>query len=64
MRENRYKFAEDITAFGLFIIGIILMIIMLTSCSTSKDYGYQDHLRTSHHKNFVSRDNGGCGWNR
>jgi len=64
MKENRHKFAEDMTAFGLFILGIILMVIMMTSCSTSRGYGYQDHLRTTHHKNFISKDNGGCGWNR
>jgi hypothetical protein len=63
MKENRHKFAEDMTAFGLFILGIILMVIFMTSCSTTRDYGYQDHLRTTHHKNFISRDNGGCGWN-
>ena len=63
MKENRHKFAEDMTAFGLFILGIILMVILMTSCSTSREYGYQDHLRTTHHKNFISRDNGGCGWN-
>ena len=62
--SNKTKFAEDITAFGLFILGIILVIIMLTSCSTSRDYGYQDHLRSTHHKNFISKDNGGCGWNK
>ena len=64
MKENRHKFAEDMTAFGLFILGIILMVIFMTSCSTSRGYGYQDHLRTTHHKNFISKDNGGCGWNR
>jgi uncharacterized membrane protein SpoIIM required for sporulation len=64
MRENRFKFAEDMTAFGLFILGIILVVILMTSCSTSRDYGYQHHLRTTHHKNFISKDNGGCGWDR
>jgi uncharacterized membrane protein SpoIIM required for sporulation len=61
--SNKTKFAEDMTAFGLFILGIILMVIFMTSCSTSRGYGYQDHLRSTHHKNFISRDNGGCGWN-
>jgi uncharacterized membrane protein SpoIIM required for sporulation len=61
--SNKTKFAEDMTAFGLFILGIILVVILMTSCSTSRDYGYQDHLRSTHHKNFISRDNGGCGWN-
>ena len=63
MRKDQVKFAEDMTAFGLFILGIILMIVMLSSCATTKSNYYQDHLKTTHHKNFVSRDNGGCGWN-
>jgi hypothetical protein len=64
MRENRFKFAEDMTAFGLSVLFVILIVIMMTSCSTSKEYGYQDHLRSTHHKNFISKDNGGCGWNK
>jgi uncharacterized membrane protein SpoIIM required for sporulation len=64
MRNLKNKFAEDITAFGLFILGIILLVILMSSCATNKSSYYQDHLRTTHHKNFISRDNGGCGWNR
>ncbi len=61
--SNKTKFAEDMTAFGLFILGIILVVILMTSCSTSREYGYQDHLKSTHNHNFVKRDNGGCGWN-
>jgi hypothetical protein len=64
MKENRHKFAEDITAFALFILGIILMVIFMTSCSSTKHSYHQDHLRTTHHNNFISKDNGGCGWDR
>lgn len=64
MRKDQIKFAEDITAFGLFILGIILMVIFMTSCSSTQHSYYQDHLRSTHHKNFISKDNGGCGWNR
>ena len=62
MRKDQTKFAEDITGFALFILGIILMVIFMTSCSTTKHNYHQDHLRTTHHKNFISKDNGGCGW--
>lgn len=63
MRKNQIKFAEDMTAFGLFILGIILLTVLLSSCATSKGNYYQDHLRSTHHNNFISKDNGGCGWN-
>lgn len=63
MRKDQIKFAEDITGFALFILGIILMVIFMTSCSTTKHSYYQDHLKSTYHKNFISRDNGGCGWN-
>jgi hypothetical protein len=64
MKENKHKFAEDITAFAFFIIGVILMVMIMTSCATPKTCGYQDHLKSTHNHNFVQRDNGGCGWNR
>jgi biopolymer transport protein ExbD len=60
---SKTKFAEDMTAFGLSILFVILIIIMMTSCATTKSSYYQDHLKSTHHKNFVSKDNGGCGWN-
>lgn len=64
MKENRYKFAEDMTAFGLAVLIVLFLVILFTSCSSSSDIHYQQHLRTTHHQNFVSKDNGGCGWNR
>jgi uncharacterized membrane protein SpoIIM required for sporulation len=60
--SNKTKFAEDITAFGLFILGIILVVILLSSCATNKSSYYQDHLKSHHRNNFVNKDNGGCGW--
>mgnify|MGYP007090458516 CR=1 FL=1 len=48
MRENRYKFAEDITSFALFVIGVILMIIMMTSCSQPKHgFDYKKHSKSN-----------------
>ena len=51
MSNTKHKFAEDITAFGLFILAIILIVILMSSCSTTKH-------------NYIAHDNGGCGWNR
>jgi hypothetical protein len=65
MRNLKTKFAEDITAFGLFILGIILLVILMSSCSTTRNSGgsdYQKHLSSSHHDRWVKQDNGGCGW--
>jgi hypothetical protein len=48
MEKNRHKFAEDVTAFGLFILGIILLIIMLTSCSQpKKGFDYKSHAKSN-----------------
>jgi len=48
------------------VLVIVIAAAMLTSCSSSShvDYGYQKHLRSTHHDNFIKRDNGGCGWSR
>ncbi len=62
--SNKTKFAEDMTALGLLILSIMLIIILLSSCATNKSSYYQDHLRSTHNHNFVKQDNGGCGWNR
>lgn len=45
-------------------IALITLLISVSSCSsTRRGSGYQDHLRSTHNNNFVTRDNGGCGWN-
>ena len=63
--SNKTKFAEDMTAFGLFILAILLIVILMSSCSTTQHRSYyQDHLRSTPHHNFIKQDNGGCGWNR
>jgi uncharacterized membrane protein SpoIIM required for sporulation len=62
--SNKNKFAEDLTSFALVILGIILVVILMSSCATNKSSYYQDHLRSTHNHNFVKQDNGGCGWNR
>ena len=62
MRKDQTKFAEDITAFALFILGIVLIVVLMCSCSTTQHSYYQDHLKTHHRNNFVNKDNGGCGW--
>jgi hypothetical protein len=49
---------------GLTITGLILWIMLLfSSCTTQRHSNYQDHLKSTHNNNFVTRDNGGCGWN-
>ena len=46
--SNKTKFAEDITAFGLFIIGIILVVIFMTSCSqTQHGFDYKSHGKSN-----------------
>lgn len=64
MNNTKHKFAEDVTGFALFILGVILIVILMTSCFTTKHNYYQDHLRSTPRHNFIANDNGGCGWNR
>jgi hypothetical protein len=48
MEKDRHKFAEDITGFGLFILAIILIVIMMTSCSqTQHGFDYKSHAKES-----------------
>jgi hypothetical protein len=42
----------------------VIALISLSSCGSTRHMSsYQDHLRTTHNRNFVVVDNGGCGWN-
>lgn len=41
---------------------IVLAVVLLSSCATSKQNNYQNHLRTTQHERWVKQDNGGCGW--
>ena len=44
---------------------MFVVAAMLTSCSNQQHINhYQQHLRSTHHQNFITQDNGGCGWNR
>jgi hypothetical protein len=46
--SNKTKFAEDMTAFGLFILGIILVVILLSSCSQPKrGFDYKSHAKSN-----------------
>jgi hypothetical protein len=48
MRENRYKFAEDMTAFGLVMLLILLLTVLLTSCSQPKHgFDYKSHSKSN-----------------
>ena len=50
--------------FVYFVI-VFFVVAALTSCSNQRHINhYQQHLRSTHHQNFISKDNGGCGWNR
>ena len=50
--------------FVYFVI-VFFVVAALTSCSNQQHINhYQQHLRSTHHQNFISKDNGGCGWNR
>jgi hypothetical protein len=58
-KQKKLKIYDSIVA----TIGIIAIIAaLLSSCTTHRGAGYQDHLRTTHTNNWVHRDNGGCGW--
>jgi hypothetical protein len=51
----------------IFVVFVaVVAIAMLSSCSSSSQVGsgYQKHLRSTHHNNFIKHDNGGCGWSR
>ena len=46
--NNKTKFAEDMTAFGLVILTLILLIVMMTSCSQPKHgYDYKSHAKSN-----------------
>ena len=46
--SNKTKFAEDMTAFGLVILTLILLIVMMTSCSQPKHgYDYKSHAKSN-----------------
>lgn len=48
MRKDQTKFAEDITGFALFILGIILIVIFMTSCSqTQHGFDYKSHAKSN-----------------
>lgn len=45
-----------------YITAIIVTAVLMQSCSTTKHSTYQQHLRSTHHNNWVKQDNGGCAW--
>lgn len=48
MRKDQIKFAEDITGFALFILGIILMVIFMTSCGQTRNgFDYESHAKSN-----------------
>jgi predicted small secreted protein len=48
MKENRYKFAEDITGFALIILTVLLLVILMTSCSqTQRGFDYKAHAKSN-----------------
>jgi hypothetical protein len=49
----------------LVLIICAVLLILLQSCSVSKPANnYQNHLKSTHSKNFGQHDNGGCGWHK
>jgi hypothetical protein len=57
--DEKFKIYDRVMA---VIVIIAVVAMLLTSCTTSRHSGYQDHLRSTHHTNWVKQDNGGCGW--
>jgi len=58
--ELKFRLYDRILA---VIIGLIILAAFFVSCTTQRHSGgYQDHLRSTHHDNWVRQDNGGCGW--
>lgn len=60
-KENNFKTYDRIM---VVVCLIVLAMLLMTSCTTQRGTNYQDHLRTTPTQNWVTRDNGGCGWNR
>jgi predicted small secreted protein len=58
-RDEKFRTYDRIMA-ALVVITIVAML--LTSCTAQRGTGHQDHLRSTHTNNWVTRDNGGCGW--
>lgn len=56
------KKANAIAQSTITLLIFVWVMLLLNSCSTSRPNNYQNHLRSTHHDNWVKRDNGGCGW--
>ena len=49
----------------LKLLIVTTLIVTLNSCYVEHQYSHhQEHLRSHHRNNFISKDNGGCGWYR
>lgn len=40
----------------------VWVALLLNSCTATRPNYYQNHLKSTHHNNWVQRDNGGCAW--
>jgi len=60
-RQQKLRTYDNVMA-ALVVLAVVAML--LSSCASTRNIGYQDHLRSTPTKNWVRHDNGGCGWNR
>jgi hypothetical protein len=58
-RQQKLRVYDSVVA---VIATLAVIAALLSSCTTQRGAGYQDHLRSTHTNNWVHRDNGGCGW--
>jgi hypothetical protein len=58
MKKHTQSIAQGLTIAGL----IVWIMLLFSSCTTSRRSNYQDHLRSTPSQNWVRHDNGGCGW--
>jgi hypothetical protein len=58
-RQQKLRVYDSVVA----VLGMLAIIAaLLCSCSTQRRAYHQDHLRTTHHNNWIKQDNGGCAW--
>jgi hypothetical protein len=48
----------------VYFVIVFAVAAMFASCTSTSKTGsaYNQHLRSTHHNNFINKDNGGCGW--
>lgn len=56
--KKSHSIAQSVIIVSIFV----WVALLLNSCTAVRTGNYQNHLKTTHHNNWVKHDNGGCGW--